>query len=139
MEVTRIGSLKKGNDITGSRTRVKVIKNKFAPPFKIAEFDLVYGKGISTIGGIVESALKYNIIEKSGAWFAYNQNRLGLGIVKTVEFLDSNSDLVEEIKEKLRQVLIPEPTCEVEDEEDDEGELKDAADDGGVEISVDDQ
>jgi recombination protein RecA len=139
MEVTRIGSLKKGNDITGSRTRVKVIKNKFAPPFKIAEFDLVYGKGISTIGGIVEAAVKHKIIEQSGAWFAYNGNKLGLGIVKTVEFLDSNSDLVEEIKEKLRQVLIPEPTCEVEDEEDDEGELKDAADDGGVEISVDDQ
>jgi recombination protein RecA len=150
MEVTRIGSLKKDSDIIGSRTRVKVIKNKFAPPFKIAEFDLIYGKGISTIGGIVESALKHKIIEQSGSWFAYNGNRLGLGLAKAVEFLSSNSDLVEEIKEKLRQVLIPEPTCEVGDIDEETGELKDAADaddadaadaadDGGVEISVDDQ
>ncbi|HUU40500.1 MAG TPA: recombinase RecA [Desulfatiglandales bacterium] len=140
MEITRIGSLKKGDNIIGSRTRVKVIKNKFAPPFKIAEFDLIYGKGISTIGGIVESAIKHKIVEQSGSWFSYNNNKLGLGLVKTVEFLENNDDVIEEIKEKLRQVLIPEPTCEVEDVDEETGELKDVNDteDDGVEISIND-
>jgi recombination protein RecA len=141
MEVIRIGGIKKGNDVIGSRTRVKVIKNKFAPPFKIAEFDLIYGKGISIIGGIVEAAVKHKIIEQSGSWFAYNNNRLGLGIVKTVEFLENNKDIVEEIREKLRQVLIPEPTCEAEDDDlkvvDGEVEGEEDIEEDGVEISVD--
>lgn len=96
-----------GNEFVGSRTRAKIVKNKVAPPFKDAEFDIMYGRGISKEGEILDLSVKYNIINKSGAWFSYNEMRLGQGRDNVKELLRSKPELMEEIKEKLTAVMKP--------------------------------
>lgn len=105
LDVRKIESLKQGNDVVGNRTRVKVVKNKVAPPFKQAEFDIMYGEGISREGSIIDIGTDLDIINKSGAWYSYNDNRLGQGRENAKEFLKENSELAGEIENKIRAAL----------------------------------
>ena len=102
LDVRRIDTLKNGNDMIGSRTRVKVVKNKVAPPFKQAEFDIMYGKGISHEGCIVDLGADLDIISKSGAWYSYGDIRLGQGKEKVKDFLRENPDIAKDIEAKIR-------------------------------------
>jgi recombination protein RecA len=103
LDVRRIESLKQGNDIVGNRTRVKVVKNKVAPPFKEAEFDIMYGQGISKEGSILDIAAKIDVINKNGAWFSYNDIKLGQGRENVKQFFIENPKLAQEIENKIRE------------------------------------
>lgn len=103
MDIRRIDSIKQGEEMIGNRTRVKVIKNKIAPPFKQAEFDIMYNEGISKEGNIIDVGVKEEIIQKSGAWFSYGEIRLGQGRENAKQYLKENSDLEIEIETKIRQ------------------------------------
>jgi len=103
LDVRKIDTLKKDGEIIGNRTKVKVVKNKVAPPFKIAEFDIMYGKGISKEGSILDCAVKANIINKAGSWFSYNDEKLGQGRDNVKNFLIENPELLEEIEVKVRE------------------------------------
>ncbi len=102
LEVRRIETIKHGTDMVGSRTRVKVVKNKVAPPFKSADFDIMYGKGISREGDIVDVASEAGIVEKSGAWYSYNGERLGQGRENIKKYLEENPAVCDEIEGKIR-------------------------------------
>ena len=104
LEIRRGEAIKDGTTVLGNRTNIKVVKNKVAPPFKTAEVDIIYGQGISKTGEIVDLAVEYNIINKSGAWFSYNGNKIGQGRENTKEYLKSNPDILNEIEEKIRQM-----------------------------------
>lgn len=103
LEVRRIESLKQGEEIIGNRTKVKVVKNKVAPPFRQAEFDIMYGTGISKEGNILDVGVACEIINKSGSWYSYESNRLGQGRENAKEFLRENIDISKEIEEKIRE------------------------------------
>ena len=103
MDIRRIDSIKKGDDIIGNRVRVKVVKNKVAPPFKKAEFDIMYGTGISKVGSTLDAAVEAGIVEKAGSWFSYGDAKLGQGRENSKNFLLENPDLLEEIDHKVRQ------------------------------------
>jgi len=105
MEVRKVEAIKQGNEVVGSRTRVKVVKNKVAPPFKQAEFDIMYGEGISREGNIVDIGVDLDIITKSGAWYSYNDNRLGQGRENVKEFLKEHPELADEIENKIREKI----------------------------------
>ncbi len=105
LDVRRIESLKKGDDILGNRTRVKVVKNKVASPFKQAEFDIMYGKGISKVGEIVDIGAELDIVNKSGSWYSYEGNRIGQGRENVKEYLSSNPELMDSIETKIREKL----------------------------------
>ena len=102
IDIRRIGSIKEKEDVIGSQTRAKVVKNKVAPPFKVAEFDIMYGEGISKIGEIIDLGVSADIIEKSGAWYAYNGQKIGQGRENAKKFLKDNPQVVEEIEKKIR-------------------------------------
>ena len=102
LDVRRIESLKSGGEVIGNRTRVKVVKNKIAPPFKEAEFDIMFGKGISKVGDIVDLASNLDIINKSGAWYAYQGNKIGQGRENTKIYLEEHPDICQEIENKVR-------------------------------------
>ncbi|MCK1975473.1 recombinase RecA [Jeotgalicoccus huakuii] len=131
LEVRRAESLKVGQDIVGNRTKIKVVKNKVAPPFKVAEVDIMYGEGISRVGEVIDLGVEEDIIEKSGAWYSYNGERLGQGKENAKNTLKENTELYEEIQRKLRSALGFGEDIEVTEEEDekestlfDEDELK---------------
>jgi recombination protein RecA len=105
MDIRRIGSIKKGEEVIGNETRVKVVKNKVAPPFKAAEFDILYNEGISREGEIIELGVLHRIVEKSGAWYAYNGEKIGQGKDNTREFLRDNPDVAREIEQKIREAV----------------------------------
>lgn len=105
LDVRKKDAIKDGTEIIGNRTTVKVVKNKLAPPFKVAEFDLMYGKGISNTGCIVDMAADNDIIQKSGAWYAYNGEKIGQGRENTKAYLENNPEVMAEIESKLREVL----------------------------------
>jgi recombination protein RecA len=105
IDIRRTGSIKKGEEVIGSETKVKVVKNKVAPPFKTADFDILYGEGISREGEIVDLGVQYKIIEKSGAWYAYNGEKIGQGRENAREFLKENPDLAREIENKIRAAV----------------------------------
>ena len=107
LDIRRIGALKKGDEIVGNETRVKVVKNKVAPPFKQAEFDILYGEGISRHGEIVDLGVKQGLIEKAGSWYSYNENRIGQGKDNVRSFLKENPDIADEIEAKIREKLMP--------------------------------
>jgi len=103
MDIRRVETLKQGNDTVGSRTRVKVIKNKVAPPFREAEFDIMYGEGISREGSVLDLAAEFDIVTKSGAWFSFGDIRLGQGRENAKEFLKANPDVTDEIERLVRK------------------------------------
>ncbi len=105
LDIRRIGAIKEGDEATGNRVRVKVVKNKVAPPFKLAEFDILYGEGISREGLLIDLGVERRIIEKSGAWFSYGEDRLGQGRENTRAFLKENPDIAEAIERDLRKAL----------------------------------
>ncbi|MFH0760699.1 MAG: recombinase RecA [Bacteroidota bacterium] len=105
IDVRKVGQLKEGEDMTGNRTRVKIVKNKVAPPFKKAEFDLLYGGGISRIGEIIDLGAELNIIKKSGSWFSYGETKLGQGRDSVKLLLDDNPELAEELTVKIKEAL----------------------------------
>ncbi|MCH5271257.1 MAG: recombinase RecA [Lachnospiraceae bacterium] len=103
MDVRRIESLKQGGEVIGNRTRVKVVKNKIAPPFKEAEFDIMFGEGISVVGDILDLASETGIINKSGAWFAYEGNKIGQGRENAKQYLKDNPEVCAEVERKVRE------------------------------------
>lgn len=103
LDVRKVGNIKQGNEIVGSRTRVKVVKNKIAPPFKQAEFDIMYGEGISREGSILDLGTALDIIEKSGSWYSYKDIKLGQGRENAKQFLKENKEIAEEIERKIRE------------------------------------
>jgi recombination protein RecA len=105
LDIRRTGNIKKGEEVIGSETKVKVVKNKVAPPFKTAEFDILYGEGISREGEIIDMGVNARIVDKSGAWFAYNGEKIGQGKDNAREFLRENAELAVEIENKVRESL----------------------------------
>ncbi|MFM8258086.1 MAG: recombinase RecA, partial [Polynucleobacter sp.] len=105
LDIRRIGSIKKGDDVIGNETRVKVVKNKVSPPFREAIFDIMYGSGISREGEIIDMGVEAEIVEKSGAWYSYNGDRIGQGKDNVREFLKENPEIAKEIEAKIRQKL----------------------------------
>ena len=103
MDVRKIETLKSGGEVVGNRTRVKVVKNKVAPPFREAEFDIMFGKGISTEGDLIDLASNVGIIQKSGAWFSYNGEKIGQGRENAKQYLKDNPAVCDEIAEKVRE------------------------------------
>lgn len=103
IEVRRGEPIKDGGEIIGNRTKCKVVKNKVAPPFKTAEFDILYGEGVSKMGEIVDTAVEFNIVKKSGSWFSYNDMKIGQGRDKVLEYLKANPDICNEIEKKIRE------------------------------------
>ena len=120
LDVRRIDSIKSAGEVIGNRTRVKVVKNKIAPPFKEAEFDIIYGKGISKLGDIIDLAVNDNIIVKSGSWFSYNGEKIGQGRDNAKQFLEEHTDIAEEIEKKVRDKYVIKPEDAVIDEDDEE-------------------
>jgi recombination protein RecA len=105
IDIRRIGSIKKGEEVIGNETRVKVVKNKVAPPFKTADFDILYNEGISREGEIIEMGVNHRIVEKSGAWYAYNGEKIGQGKDNTREFLKDNPAIAQDIENKIREAV----------------------------------
>lgn len=105
LDVRRIEALKQGGEVIGNRTRVKVVKNKIAPPFKEAEFDIMFGEGISTVGDILDLAAENNIINKSGAWYAYEGNKIGQGRENAKQYLRDNPEMCAEVEQKVRELF----------------------------------
>jgi recombination protein RecA len=105
LDIRRIGSIKKGDEVIGSETKVKIVKNKVAPPFKTAEFDILYGEGISREGEIIDMGVEARILDKSGSWYAYNGEKIGQGKDNAREFLRENRDLAVEIENKVREAM----------------------------------
>ncbi|MGI6192938.1 MAG: DNA recombination/repair protein RecA, partial [Christensenellales bacterium] len=134
LDVRKIDVLKNGNEMIGNRTRVKVVKNKVAPPFKIAEFDILYGEGISREGSILDLAVTQKIIAKSGSWYSYNDVRMAQGRDNARLFLKDNPELCAEIEAKLRETLFS-PGAKVEGAtagDDADGPSIDSMDDPGI-------
>jgi recombination protein RecA len=111
LDIRRIGAIKKGDEIIGNETRVKVVKNKLAPPFKQAEFQILYGAGISREGEIIDLGVKHGIVEKSGAWYSYSGERIGQGKENVRDFLIQNPDIAAEIETRIRAELLPSVTA----------------------------
>jgi recombination protein RecA len=105
IDIRRIGSIKKGDEVIGSETRAKVVKNKVSPPFRQAEFDILYGEGISREGEIIELGVQHRIVEKSGAWYSYKGDRVGQGKDNAREYLKEHEELAEEIEAKIREAI----------------------------------
>lgn len=105
MDIRRIGAIKRGDEVIGNRTRVKVVKNKVAPPFKDVEFDIVYGEGISAEGELLDIAVKHELIEKSGSWYSYGEERIGQGAENAKQFLKDNPKVREELFTKVKELV----------------------------------
>lgn len=106
LDIRRTGAVKEGDEVIGNETRVKVVKNKVSPPFKQAEFQILYGKGIYRMGEIIDLGVKLGLIDKSGAWYAYNGDKIGQGKANAAKFLQDNPDIAESIEGKIRQELL---------------------------------
>ena len=102
LDIRRIGSIKKGEEVVGNETRVKVVKNKVAPPFKMAEFDILFGKGISRVGEIIDMGVIHKIVEKAGAWYSYKGEKIGQGRDNTRDYLEDNAEMANEIEAAVR-------------------------------------
>jgi recombination protein RecA len=109
LDIRRIGAIKKGDEVVGNETRVKVVKNKVAPPFKQAEFQIMYGKGIYRMAEVLDMGVKEGFVDKSGAWYAYNGDKIGQGKANACKFLEENLELGKEIEAKIREKLMPKP------------------------------
>jgi recombination protein RecA len=106
LDIRRIGSIKEGDEVVGNETRVKVVKNKVAPPFKQAEFQIMYGAGISKEGELIELGVKHKLIEKAGAWYSYKGDKIGQGKANSIKYLQEHKNISDEIDQQLRQLLL---------------------------------
>mgnify|MGYP005750300315 CR=1 FL=1 len=122
LDIRRIGSIKKGDEVVGNETRVKVVKNKMAPPFKQAEFEILYGEGISREGEIIELGVKEGIVDKAGAWYSYNGDRIGQGKDNVRNFLKENPAMAQDIERQLREKLLPQKAAPAAEENEAEAE-----------------
>lgn len=130
MDVRRIDSIKQGGEVIGNRTRIKIVKNKVAPPFKEAQFDIMFGTGISRVGDVLDIAVEDNIINKAGAWFSYNNEKIGQGRENAKIYLEENPDIFDEIESKVREKHThKEVTDEKESEKDNSKDKESAKDD----------
>jgi recombination protein RecA len=107
LDIRRIGAIKKGDEVIGNETRVKVVKNKVAPPFKQVEFDLLYNEGISREGEIIDLGVREGLVDKSGAWYSYNGDRIGQGKDNVRQFLKEHPDMARDIETRIREKLLP--------------------------------
>ena len=107
IDIRRIGAIKKGDEVIGNQTRVKVVKNKMAPPFRMAEFEILYGKGISKLGELIDLGVANGLVEKSGAWYSYQKDRIGQGKENVRSFLMEHPDIAADIETRLRELLLP--------------------------------
>jgi recombination protein RecA len=107
LDIRRIGAIKKGDEVIGNQTRVKVVKNKVSPPFKMAEFEILYGLGISREGEIIDLGVQHGLIDKAGSWYSYGEDRIGQGKENVREYLKSNPATAAEIEAKIRALLLP--------------------------------
>ena len=115
LDIRRIGAIKKGDEVIGNQTRVKVVKNKMAPPFRQAEFEILYGKGISKLGELISLGVEHGIVAKAGAWYSYGNDRIGQGKENARDYLKDHPKVAEEIEARLRALLLPEKnTAEAE-------------------------
>jgi recombination protein RecA len=116
LDIRRIGAIKKGDEILGNETRVKVVKNKLAPPFKQAEFEILYGQGISHLGELIDLGVKNELVKKAGAWYSYKEDRIGQGKENAKTYLKEHPEIAIELNELLRAQLLPkgEPVMEEE-------------------------
>ncbi len=114
LDIRRTGAIKKGDEIVGNETRVKVVKNKVAPPFKQATFEILYGEGVSREGEIIELGVAQGLIDKSGAWYSYNGDRIGQGRENVRKFLKENPEIAQHLETQIRAVMFPEDTAEAE-------------------------
>ncbi|MEZ5534715.1 MAG: recombinase RecA [Thiolinea sp.] len=122
LDIRRIGAIKKGDEVVGNETRVKVVKNKVAPPFKQAEFEILYGEGISHEGELIDLGVKYGLINKAGAWYSYNNDKIGQGKDNAKTWLKDNPEAADEIEQALRGQLLTAASASADDEVDDAGE-----------------
>ena len=111
MDIRRTGSVKEGDEVVGNETRVKVVKNKVAPPFKQAEFQIMYGKGIYHMGEVIDLGVKLGLVDKSGAWYAYQGDKIGQGKANAARFLSENPEIAAEIEANIREQLLPKPVA----------------------------
>lgn len=118
IDIRRSSQLKDGDEVIGNRTKVKVVKNKVAPPFRRAEFDIMYGKGISKVGEIIDIGVDQNIIKKSGSWFSYGETRLGQGRDSVKGLIKDNPELMEELEQKIKEALAPQVEVDLVEEHD---------------------
>ncbi|GGY70403.1 hypothetical protein GCM10007071_16750 [Marinobacter zhanjiangensis] len=109
LDIRRIGSIKEGDEVVGNETRVKVVKNKVSPPFKQAEFQIMYGKGIYHMAEVVDMGVKEGFVDKSGAWYAYKGDKIGQGKANAAKFLEENPEVAKEIEAAIRDKLMPKP------------------------------
>ena len=105
MDVRRVDTIKNGDEFVGNRTKIKIVKNKLAPPFKTVEFDIIYGKGISKTGCILDMAVEQGICQKTGSWFSYNDEKIGQGKENAKKYLEDNPNVMEEIESKIKEKL----------------------------------
>ena len=117
LDIRRIGAIKKGDEVIGNQTRVKVVKNKMAPPFRMAEFEILYGKGISKLGELIDLGVANGIVEKAGAWYSYEKDRIGQGKENARAFLAEHPEMAEDIEKRLREMLLPKSTSREESAE----------------------
>ena len=132
LDIRRIGAIKKGDEVIGNQTRVKVVKNKVAPPFKQAEFEILYGEGISRLGELIDLGVQNDIVNKAGSWYSYGDDRIGQGKDNAREFLKEHPEMADEIEKKIRAILMPPPVVAVPDvpldsDEDGDDAAKDVA------------
>jgi recombination protein RecA len=115
LDIRRIGAIKKGDEVIGNQTRVKVVKNKVSPPFKLAEFEILYGHGVSREGELIDLGVANNIVDKSGSWYSYNGDRIGQGKENVRQYLIDNPAIADEIDRKLRELLLPKSDAVADD------------------------
>jgi recombination protein RecA len=126
LDIRRIGAIKKGDEVVGNQTRVKVVKNKVAPPFKMAEFEILYGHGVSREGELIDMGVANNLVEKAGSWYSYNGERIGQGKENVRQFLLDNPEAADEIDRNLREILLPKDDAVVPDEADQDAAVGEA-------------
>ena len=126
LDIRRIGAIKKGDEVIGNQTRVKVVKNKVSPPFKQAEFEILYGQGISRYGEIIDLGVQHGIVDKAGSWYSYGDDRIGQGKENVREFLKNHPEMAEEIEGKIRAKLLPKTVAAVDDAAGDTAEAAEA-------------
>jgi recombination protein RecA len=126
LDIRRIGAIKKGDEVVGNQTRVKVVKNKVSPPFKQAEFEILYGYGISRLGELIDIGVQHDIVNKAGSWYSYGDDRIGQGKDNAREFLKAHPEMADEIERKIRAILMP-PKLEVVENTDEDSEAAEAS------------